>query len=107
LEPFAQYDSWLTVCETGGNEGHESNVPSSVPLLASVGIDFADWSADHALRVTGGSIFWNEPTEAPASRNCVIAQLTMPINAEWHAWANVRGTTTSGADWSAQNLYFQ
>jgi hypothetical protein len=72
---YAQYDSWLTVGITGGDQS---------AAISSIGIDFASWDENVPLvsdQVSGGAVFWMDPSAATASvsesRTMVVAQLTL------------------------------
>jgi hypothetical protein len=100
--PTAQYDSWLSVCDTGG--GGKGDV-------SSIGLDFDSWTDTTGVSTENGAVFWMDPTHAPSTDPCVIAQLTVKNGVTWSATVNARGklggyTGGGGHDWEATELVF-
>ena len=94
---FSQYDSWLTVGLTDGDES---------AALSSIGLDFSMWDENNALvsdSESGGAVFWMNPDAAtsavPDSRTLVIAQLTLRSGQDSARMNfNAQGRTTGHED---------
>ncbi len=100
--PSAQWDSWLAVGTTDG---------SSTTDVSSIGIDFDSWTETEGLSIENGAVFWMDPTNAPSTWPCVVAQITVPSDTPWSATVNARGkmggySGGGGDDWEATNLVF-
>eukprot|EP01052_Picozoa_sp_SAG31_P040268 SAG31_NODE_5792_length_2326_cov_1.511899_1_plen_482_part_10 len=80
--PEAGSDSWLTIGITDGD---------SDSALASIGIDFASWTAESALESANGAVFWMQPHDGPTERDVVIAQLTVTAGLDWTAIVGAQG----------------
>ena len=73
---FAQYDSWLTVGITDGDDK---------AAISSIGIDFKSWDEDNPLisdADSGGAVFWMNPTAAAES--VVTTTWTPPAGSGGH-----------------------
>ena len=57
-EPTAQYDSWLTVGQTNGED---------TTAINSIGLDFVGWTEAAPLQTTNGAVFWMSPENAPTA----------------------------------------
>ena len=71
---YAQYDSYITVGEENGNTSSD---------LASIGINFNDWTPTNGITVEDGATFWMVPDNGPqfssqGSNGIILAQLTIP-----------------------------
>lgn len=105
MNPRLAYDSWLTVGLTDGD---------MYGKLASVGIDFDDWTASHPLVVNNGAVFSLDSTPSgslmPGSSEYVVAQLTLRDRAGFsnsavvHAQGNMKDSTVD--DWSQTGIHF-
>lgn len=102
--PAAEYDSWITV---GITEGDASGA------MATIGIDFASWDLTSGLRITDGAVFFMEPTSGPSGPDVVVAQLTVPTQADGSSRifsCGCQGRTTdggSGSDWQEHGITFE
>ena len=107
---YAQYDSWLTVGMTEGEE------PTA---LTVVGDDVSSWSESKPLFTTDGAVFWMSPDDAPSvtdangkagkgtpTGNIVIAQLTVKTGSTFDASVNCQGRTDHGDNWATTNIKF-
>jgi hypothetical protein len=79
--------------------------------VSSIGIDFDSWTAAEGLSTENGAVFWMNPTKAPSTWPCVVAQVTVPSNAPWSATVSARGKLDGyagggGDDWVATDLVF-
>lgn len=104
LSPTAATDSWLTV---GVNEG------SSAGSIATVGIDFTQWTDTQPLAIENGAVFWMDPTAAPqlgqtgaGGSRVQVAQLTVPTGTAWRAVVNIQGKDNNADDWKHHGLVF-
>ena len=96
--PTMEFDSWLTIGKTTGDQGSE---------LSSIGIDFADWSETNGLSTDNGAIFFMNPEGGPSAGetggpNIVLAQITIPSGTALTASMGVRGRKSVGSsdpDW--------
>ena len=90
FNPDAQFDSWLTV---GLTQGENANA------LSSVGIDLANWDLDHGITTTDGAVFWMNPDDGPSTSTAVVAQLTVPISRLPSITLCAQGRIRDGGDW--------
>ena len=99
-----EFDSWLAVGDISGSSATTADV-------SSIGIDFDSWDEKTGVTVENGAVFWMDPTKAPSSDPCVVAQLTIKDGVTWSATVNARGklgdySGGGGDDWEATNLVF-
>jgi len=94
MMPAAQYDSWISVGTTTGNQGE----------LSSIGIPFASWTADHGITATNGAVFWMDPMAGPTSGTIVVGQLTVRTGwTELPVEMDAQGKAPYGlADWDEE-----
>ena len=98
----AEFDSWLAIGDISGTASAD---------VSSVGIDFDGWDDTNGITVDNGAVFWMDPTKAPSTDPCVIAQVTVRDGVAWSAIVNARGklgdySGGAGDDWEATNLVF-
>jgi hypothetical protein len=103
--PDSQYDSWLSVGTTEGQNGK----------ISSIGVNVLAWDFRHGLDVADGAIFWLTPDDGPSDSEITIGQLTLHTGAEFTATANARGRGNDSVvdpdgvvvgDWLARGLVF-
>ena len=87
--PESQFDSWLSVGLTAGNNGE----------ISSSGIDFSGWGPNTGLVVTNGEVSWVDPLAGPTGADIVIGQLTVPTGTDFTATVNLRGRHVGVAVW--------
>ena len=80
--PDAQYDSWLTIGVTDGN---------NLGKVDAIGIDFNSWDDKHQLFINNGAIFLDDPLLQISSKKYVIAHLTLKNNEHHQMIINVNG----------------
>ena len=92
-----QYDSWLTVGTTNGDNA-----------LGHIDIPFQDWDESTELSFDNGAVFWMKPDAAPnSSQPIVIAQITVPTGTIFSAVVGLmQGRRHKGEDWDAFDTKF-
>eukprot|EP01046_Picozoa_sp_COSAG06_P056429 COSAG06_NODE_10672_length_1639_cov_1.001948_3_plen_158_part_00 len=90
FSPDADFDSWLTAGITAGD---------SAGSLSSIGIDFAAWTADAAMDVPDGAVFWMAPDAAPGGE-VAVAQITVVSGSTGEMTAGAQGRSSPNADGS-------
>lgn len=94
---YSEYDSWLTV---GLTEGDQSGA------LASIGVDWNAWNEHGGTRYSCNdcAIFWMSPDSAPSGPT-VLAQMTVQSGGSNTFTFGLQGRARGGAaDWRAHNL---
>lgn len=71
FSPESEFDSWLTVAVSDGNNDN---------AISSIGIVWDDWSETAGISITDGSVFWMDPDKAPNGKQ-LIGQFTIPASA--------------------------
>ena len=77
--PESQFDSWLSVGLTAGNNGE----------ISSSGIDFSGWGPNDGLVVVNGEVSWVDPLAGPTGAEIVVGQLTVPTGSDFTATVNL------------------
>eukprot|EP01051_Picozoa_sp_SAG22_P005391 SAG22_NODE_318_length_12494_cov_18.507705_8_plen_1145_part_00 len=97
--PELQYDSWLTVAETGGDNPN-SNLLGISNSVVSIGINFTHWTPDEGLRIDDGAVFWMVPTTSPIvepGEDVVVGQLSVRTGTAFLGTLNAQGKTWCSA----------
>ena len=104
IVPAAEHDSWLSVGVADGSAG---------TALASVGIEFGNWTAEAGIEIPNGAVFWMAPDTAPPAatlpnRRAVVAQLTTRSGSGWEVSLNAQGRDEdhSRPDWQQHGIRF-
>jgi len=96
----AEGSSWLLADVPNYNTG----------TIAGVGVsDLDSWAGSGGLNVTGGSVMWVNPEEAPTGEAVVIAQLAVPTGAAWEAVFSAQGTSIDAPglnEWEQTGIVF-
>ena len=82
----SKYDSWLTVGLVSGDPSQQ---------IGQQGLNFRGWTQSAGL-VSTGSVFWKDPSQAPATAKVQVAQITVPSSTFWQASLLVKAKTASG-----------
>ena len=80
--PDAQFDSWLTIGITDGN---------NLGKVDAIGIDFNNWDNLHPLFINNGAIFLDDPLQQISPKKYIIAHLTLKNNQNHQMIINVNG----------------
>lgn len=105
--PDAEWDSWLTIGLTNGDE---------LSSLGSVGIPFGSWSEDSQMEVSNGAVFVIDPEiDSPIGEEIVISQLTIPNDQIAELIVSIQGkkidngivSDVSKRSWTEPNVRFR
>jgi len=96
INPDSEYDSWLTIGITDGDQSNK---------LGTIGIDYEFWSVDSPLSIRDGAIFLLDPTEEHTGE-IIIGQLTIPVSRHEEAIINVQGKLNDGSSWIQYDIQF-
>jgi hypothetical protein len=90
IMPPSEFDSWLTVGVTDGNDG----------AISAIGLGLDAWSVSSGISANNGAVFWMNPEYGPSGSDIVMAQLTVPSTEATTATARLQGRSAGGApDW--------
>ncbi len=89
LSPEAEWDSFLF-----------ASAPAS--FMSSVGISFAEWTADQGLSVTNGAVFVTDPDDAPSGL-MVAAQITVRTGTDFTVQMGAQGHNKFDPEWRKAN----
>ena len=90
IDPDAQYDSWLTVGITDGNQDNE---------VMTVGIDFSTWTETSGIHTTNGAVFTIDPEiNIVDGDEYTVAQITIPNDRSVELTLNAQGRTNCQAN---------
>ena len=102
INPDSQFDSWLTVGVTNGDNNN---------LVSSIGIDFNSWTDTHGIEVDDGAVFVLDPEQNIVNGNeYIIAQITVSTGSNYVAIFNVQGKTVDTdrtKSWTETGIRFQ
>lgn len=104
IDSDAQYDSWLTIGITDGNQENK---------VMTVGIDFSSWTETTGLTVINGAVFTMDPElNIVDGDEYVVAQITIPNGRSADVVINAQGKTNckicnpENRVWSQDNIQF-
>jgi len=81
----AQWDSWLTIGETGGNPHGD---------ISAIGFKFDTWNTTEFDSDDGAVFFMNPDNPNAPSGEAVVAQLTIPTGQDVYASVSLQGRAT-------------
>jgi len=108
IQPETEYDSWLTVGVTDGN---------NFASISSLGIDMRSWDQG-AISAENGAVFWMDPDRSTCTMRdgpCIVGQLTVASDTPAVVTMNAQGRSfehdweehSQGAiDWEQLGLKF-
>ncbi len=85
IDPDSQYDSWLTIGVTDGNDDNE---------ISTIGIDFSSWTETSGIHSTNGAVFTIDPEiNIVEGDEYIVAQITIPNTRSTTLTLNAQGKT--------------
>ena len=83
INPDSQYDSWLTIGITDGDNNNEINM---------IGVSLDEWSETNSITVVNGAVFRMDPDlMMDVNKEIILGQITIPTGESETAILNIQG----------------